>query len=61
MLINIFFTTYNWMNAPRDLGIKGEFISLANPIALCIIWKTILYWSIIAIEPKADFSLFWGY
>ena len=45
----------------RDHGINGEFVSLANRIVLCIIWKKNLCWSIIAIEPIATFSLFWGY
>ena len=39
-------------NASHDHGIKGGFVSLVKPIALCTIRNRILYWSIFSIEPK---------
>ena len=48
-------------NSSRDHGIKDEFVSLTKTIVLCTIGKWILCWSILAIEPKADFFPFWGY
>ena len=47
----------NW---PRDHDVKGDFVSLAKPIVFGTTGKRILCWSIIAIEPIADFSLFLG-
>ena len=48
-------------DAPRDHGIRGEFVSLRKPIVLCTIEKKILCWSMFAIEPIADFCPFLGY
>ena len=47
----------NWL---RDHHVKGDFVSLAKPIVFGTTGKIILCWSIIAIEPIADFSLFQG-
>ena len=40
---------------------KGEFVSFAKHIVFVTTGKRILWWSIIAIESIADFSLFLSY
>ena len=48
-------------NGSRAHNIKDKFVSLAKLIVFGTTGKRILYWSMIAIEPIANFSLFLGY
>ena len=41
--------------------VKGEFVSLAKPIASCTIGKRKLCWSVFGTESLTDFCPFWGY
>ena len=68
MLINICNRIYSWFLSILRLltfkewdtwpWCKGEFVSLAKTCLFDTIGKRILCWSIIAIEPIADFNLF---
>ena len=48
-------------NGSRNHDVKGEFVSLAKPVVFGTNGKRILWWSIIAAESIADFSLFLSY
>ena len=52
-----YWSSKNW---PRDHDVKGDFVSLVKYIVFGTTGKSILCWSIIAVEPIADFSLFLG-
>ena len=45
----------------RDHDVMGETFLLTKPINFDVNGKKILWWSIFAIEPIADFCLFFGY
>ena len=52
---------HGWNNVSRDHGIHDEFVYLTKPVVLCTISKRILCWSILALEPIANFCQFLGY
>ena len=42
-------------NASGDYNVMGEFVSLVKRVLLCTTRKRIWWWSLLAIEPTADF------
>ena len=48
-------------NESRDRGVKGESVSPAKPNVFGATGRRVLCWSMFAIEPLAEFSLFLDY